>query len=53
MPLNNSSPQIETETTQERQPLLFVDVNLGASRSERIIVREGDTAVSLAESFSD
>jgi hypothetical protein len=33
-------------------PLLFVDVNLGPSRTERIVVNEGDTAIQLAESFS-
>ena len=38
---------------QERQPLLFVDVNLGPARSERIIVREGDTAEMLADEFCE
>jgi len=29
--------------------LLFVDVNLGPGRAERIVVYEGDTAEQLAE----
>jgi hypothetical protein len=33
----------------ERQPLLYVDVNLGPGKSERIIVYEGDTAIALAD----
>lgn len=33
-------------------PLLFVDVNLGPERSERIVVYDGDTAEGLAEEFS-
>ena len=33
-------------------PLLFVDVNLGPGRSERIVVYEGDTAEKLAEEFT-
>jgi hypothetical protein len=33
-------------------PLLFVDVNLGPGRSERIVVYEGDTAEKLADEFT-
>ena len=36
----------------DKQALLYVDVNLGPNKSERIIVYEGDTAEALAESFS-
>ena len=36
----------------ERNPLLFVDVNLGPGRSERIVVFEGDTAEQLADDFT-
>lgn len=32
-------------------PLIFVDVNLGPARQERIIVFEGDEAQSLANQF--
>jgi len=35
-----------------KQPLLYVDVNLGPGKSERIVVYDGDTADSLAETFS-
>ena len=35
-----------------KQPLLYVDVNLGPGKSERIVVYDGDTAESLAEKFS-
>ncbi len=33
-------------------PLLFVDVNLGPNRIERIIVNEGDTSDELAKKFA-
>ena len=36
----------------ERAPLLFVDVNLGVNRSERIVVYEGDSSEELADKFS-
>jgi hypothetical protein len=39
-------------TKREESPLLFVDVNLGPERTERIIVYDGDTAHQLAERFS-
>ena len=35
----------------ERDPKLYVDVNIGKSGVERIIVYEGDTAESLAHEF--
>lgn len=35
-----------------KQPLLYVDVNLGPGKSERIIVYDGDTAEGLAEKFA-
>lgn len=37
----------------DRVPLLFVDVNLGQGRAERITVYEGDTAESLAQRFAE
>lgn len=36
----------------EREPMLYVDVNLGNSGTQRIVVFEGDTAEGLAEKFS-
>lgn len=33
----------------EREPMLFVDVNLGNSGTQRITVYDGDTAEGLAE----
>lgn len=36
----------------EREPMLYVDVNLGTSGTQRIVVYEGDTAEGLAEKFS-
>jgi len=36
----------------ERVPLLFVDVNIGPNRTERIIVNEGDRSEDLAEKFA-
>lgn len=35
----------------ENQPLLFVDINLGGSEQQRIVVYEGDTAEELAVNF--
>jgi hypothetical protein len=37
----------------ERVPLLFVDVNLGAGRAERIVVYEGDKSDELAARFAE
>ena len=37
---------------EDGNPLLFVDVNLGPGRAERIVVYDGDTAEALAEEFS-
>ena len=36
----------------EKALLLFVDVNLGQGRAERIIVYEGDTSEHLANQFA-
>ena len=38
----------EKEDEDEPPPLLFVDVNLGDGKQERIIVKEGDHAEDLA-----
>ena len=40
------------ESESDDNPLLFVDVNLGPDRAERIVVYDGDTAEGLAEQFS-
>ena len=37
----------------DKQALLYVDVNLGPNKSERIIVYEGDTAGELAQQFAE
>jgi hypothetical protein len=37
----------------ERDPKLYVDVNIGKNGMERIVVYEGDTAESLAEQFCE
>jgi hypothetical protein len=37
----------------ESEPLLYVDVNLGNSGTQRIVVYEGDTAEGLAEKFAN
>jgi len=37
----------------DKVPLLFVDVNLGAGKSERIVIYEGDDSLTLANQFSD
>lgn len=43
----------EPDDEGEGNPLLFVDVNLGPGRAERIVVYEGDTAEQLAEEFTN
>lgn len=47
-----SGQQQEDEGEEGPNPLLFVDVNLGPGRAERIVVYEGDTAEQLAEEFT-
>ena len=42
----------EGEGEDGHNPLLFVDVNLGPGRAERIVVYDGDTADQLAEEFT-
>ena len=37
---------------EDNQPLLFVDVNLGVGKQERIVVCDGDRADELAERFA-
>lgn len=39
-------------TIDEREPMLYVDVNLGAAGSQRIVVYQGDQAEVLAENFA-
>lgn len=41
------------DNSNEKTPLLFVDVNLGGESSERIVVFEGDTARDLALRFCE
>ena len=43
---------VDDEGEDGPNPLLFVDVNLGPGRAERIVVYEGDTAEQLAEEFT-
>jgi hypothetical protein len=37
----------------ERDPKLYVDVNIGKNQMERIVVYEGDTADSLTQKFCE
>ena len=37
---------------EEREPMLYVDVNLGSSGSQRIVVFDGDSAEALAADFA-
>lgn len=43
----------EENEGEDGNPLLFVDVNLGPGRAERIVVYEGDTAERLADEFTE
>ncbi len=36
----------------DKEPLLYVDVNLGNSGTQRIVVFDGETAEKLAEDFA-
>ena len=51
-PEDNGVEYIENDPECEDNPLLFVDVNLGPDKAERIVVFEGDTADDLAFRFS-
>lgn len=39
------------DSQPQRYPILFVDVNLGEDRVERLTVLEGDTASQVARQF--
>ena len=38
--------------TLDKIPILFVDVNMGGGRVQRIVIYEGDTPEALAEKFA-
>jgi hypothetical protein len=48
---NETKPADFEAGNDERDPKLYVDVNIGKSGVERIVVYEGDTAQSLATDF--
>lgn len=50
---NKQSLSARRENSNDKTPLLFVDVNLGGEVSERIVVFEGDTAKDLALKFCE
>jgi hypothetical protein len=52
-PEDNGIEYIENDPENDDNPLLFVDVNLGPDKAERIVVFEGDTAVDLASRFAE
>jgi hypothetical protein len=52
---DHGAEKVEDEAAEGEDlgnPLLFVDVNLGPGRAERIVVYEGDTAEDLADEFT-
>ena len=51
-PIQELDSEEEEQESEDENPLLFVDVNLGPGQQERIIVRDGDTAEGLAEDFA-
>ncbi|CAI2384615.1 unnamed protein product [Moneuplotes crassus] len=51
-PSNKDVEYVDNDYDCEDNPLLFVDVNLGPDKAERIVVFEGDTADDLAYRFS-
>ena len=48
-PVDESTFWLSTEAPQTTTPLLFVDVNAGWGRIERVTIHQGDTPESLAE----
>ncbi len=50
---NDDGAEEHHEGDAERVPLLFVDVNLGQGKSERITVFEGDKSEVLAREFAE
>lgn len=51
IPVKKKVQVLEDSEAEERMPLIFVDVNLGPARQERIIIYEGDEAHELASHF--
>jgi hypothetical protein len=49
---HHEEPSPAKSNTGEKEPMLYVDVNLGNSGTQRIVVYEGETAEGLAEKFS-
>lgn len=45
--------KLQTEKSPEKTPLLYVDVNFGVGKSQRIMIYEGDTAEDLANNFAE
>jgi hypothetical protein len=43
----------ESNKKATETPLLYIDINLGEDRSERIVVYEGDSARQLASKFCE
>lgn len=50
---SHQEKNMEDNANLEGVPLLFVDVNIGPGRTERIIVNEGDKSEDLAAKFAD
>ena len=51
-PVDESTFWLSSETPQTTTPLLFVDVNAGWGRIERVTIHQGDTPETLAEQFA-
>ena len=48
-----NSPQNKScASIKKRNPILFLEVNIGENKSERIVIYEGDSAEKLAKDFS-
>jgi hypothetical protein len=48
---HESSPGGEGETDEENFPILFLDVNLGKDRVERLVIYDGDDPFAVADDF--
>jgi hypothetical protein len=47
----NDKQDLKKKSELRAQPLLFLDVNLGQGGTERVVIREGDTAENIARAF--
>jgi hypothetical protein len=50
---DSQQDQEEEDEEDEKYPILFLDVNLGKGKVDRLIIIDGDDPMSVAEDFCD